>query len=85
MRLTLRLNGDCVRAFHVALAERHVRRRPVADHPAALHDRQPVGVGAPEEGLDGFAAARQFDQQMRLLQNTETADKAASQLLSVQG
>jgi flagellar basal-body rod protein FlgF len=32
-----------------------------------------------------IAAARQFDQQMKLLQNTESADKAASQLLSVQG
>ena len=40
----------------------------------------------PVEAMVGMiAAARQFDQQMRLLQNTETADKAASQLLSVQG
>ena len=28
----------------VALAKRHVRRRPVADRPAALQDRQAVGV-----------------------------------------
>ncbi len=32
-----------------------------------------------------IAAARQFEQQMRLLQTTENSDKSAAQLLSVQG
>lgn len=40
----------------------------------------------PVETMVGMiAAARQFEQQMRLLQTTETADKSAAQLLSVQG
>lgn len=40
----------------------------------------------PVETMVGMiAAARQFDQQMRLLQNAESADKSAAQLLSLQG
>jgi len=40
----------------------------------------------PVETMVGMiAAARQFEQQMRLLQTAEGADKSASQLLSVQG
>ncbi|MDA7415254.1 flagellar basal-body rod protein FlgF [Xenophilus arseniciresistens] len=40
----------------------------------------------PIEAMVGMiAAARQFEQQMRLLQNTETADRTAAQLLSMQG
>jgi flagellar basal-body rod protein FlgF len=32
-----------------------------------------------------IAAARQFEQQMRLLQTAEGSDKSAAQLLSIQG
>ena len=32
-----------------------------------------------------IAAARQFEQQMRLLQTAEASDKSAAQLLSLQG
>jgi flagellar basal-body rod protein FlgF len=32
-----------------------------------------------------IAAARQFEQQMRLLQTAESSDKSASQLLNIQG
>ena len=40
----------------------------------------------PIESMVGMiAAARQFEQQMRLLQNAETNDKSASQLLSMNG
>ncbi|RYF74906.1 MAG: flagellar biosynthesis protein FlgF, partial [Comamonadaceae bacterium] len=40
----------------------------------------------PIETMVGMiAAARQFESQLRLLQNAETSDKAAAQLLSVQG
>ncbi|RYF72552.1 MAG: flagellar basal-body rod protein FlgF [Comamonadaceae bacterium] len=42
-------------------------------------------VNAVEAMVGMIAAARQFEQQMRLLQNSETADRAAAQLLSVQG
>ena len=40
----------------------------------------------PVESMVGMiAAARQFEQQMRLLQTAETNDKTASQLLSMNG
>ncbi|MCS4511229.1 flagellar basal body rod protein FlgF [Xylophilus ampelinus] len=40
----------------------------------------------PVEAMVGMiAAARQFEQQMRLMQNAETNDKTASKLLSMQG
>jgi flagellar basal-body rod protein FlgF len=65
----------------------------------ASNDALPASAGArletgalegsnvnPVETMVGMiAAARQFEQQMRLLQTAESSDKSASQLLSVQG
>ncbi|MDF1485804.1 flagellar basal body rod protein FlgF [Ramlibacter sp. H39-3-26] len=42
-------------------------------------------VNAVETMVGMIAAARQFEQQMRLLQTAETDDKSASQLLNMQG
>ena len=42
-------------------------------------------VNAVESMVGMIAAARQFEQQMRLLQTAETSDKSAAQLLSING
>jgi flagellar basal-body rod protein FlgF len=42
-------------------------------------------VNAVENMVGMIAAARQFEQQMKLLQTAETNDKTASQLLSLNG
>lgn len=61
---------------------------PLAQDPAArLFSGALEGsnVNAVESMVGMIAAARQFEQQMRLLQTAETNDKSASQLLSLNG
>ncbi len=67
---------------------RTASQEPLPSDPAARLDTgalESSNVNPVETMVGMIAAARQFDQQMRLLQSAEASDKSAAQLLSVQG
>ena len=87
IKLATPTEGDPLRRSEDGLF-RTASQDPVAADPAARLDTGALegsNVNPVQTMVGMIAAARQFEQQMRLLETAESVDKSSAQLLSVQG